>query len=89
MKVESKEDVLKSLNRIEGQVRGLKRMVEEDEYCIDIITQTQAVKSAVSSVEDKLLEQHLSHCVVDQVKKNNTKKMVEEVMKVYKVSKKK
>ena len=89
MKTDTKKKVLNNINRIEGQVRGLKRMVEEDTYCIDVITQTQAVKSAISSVEDSLLEQHLSCCVVDQVKKNDTKKMVEEVMKVYKVSKKK
>lgn len=84
-----KEQVVKNLNRIEGQVRGLKRMVEEDTYCIDVITQTQAVKSAISAVEDRLLENHLSHCAVEQVKKNNAKKMVDEVMKVFKVAKKK
>lgn len=84
-----KQRMVRNLNRIEGQVRGLKRMIEEDTYCIDVITQTQAVKSAISSVEDRLLENHLSHCAVDQVKKNNSKKMVGEVMKVFKIAKKK
>lgn len=85
----TKEQISKSLNRIEGQVRGLKRLIEEDTYCIDVITQTQAVKSAISAVEDRLLEKHLSHCAIDQIKKNNSRKMVEEVMKVFKLAKKK
>lgn len=83
------EQVIRNLNRIEGQVRGLKRMVEEGTYCIDVITQTQAVKSAISAVEDRLLENHLSHCAVEQVQKNDAKRMVEEVMKVFKLAKKK
>ena len=62
-----KADYLKRLRRIEGQVRGLQRMVDEDTYCIDIITQVSAVKSALQSVSVGLVEDHLDHCVRDAV----------------------
>jgi len=89
MNTDTKKQVLNNLNRIEGQIRGLKRLVEEDVYCIDVITQAQAAKSAISSVEDRLLRQHLLTCAVTQIKKNDTQKMVDEVMKVYQIAKKK
>ena len=54
---------LRRLRRIEGQVRGLQRMVEEDKYCIDILTQVSAAKSALESVAIGLLQEHLAHCV--------------------------
>src|SRR3954451_2591822 len=60
-----KADYLKRLRRIEGQVRGLQRMVDEDVYCIDILTQVSAVKSALQSVSVGLVEGHLGHCVQD------------------------
>lgn len=60
-----KEDYLKRLRRIEGQVRGLSRMVEEDVYCVDILTQVAAVTRALQAVSLGLLEDHLGHCVVD------------------------
>lgn len=58
-----KTSVRKRLNRIEGQVRGLSRMVEEDRYCIDIITQVGAVRAALTRVEEELLRDHVGHCV--------------------------
>jgi DNA-binding FrmR family transcriptional regulator len=57
--------VLARLRRIEGQVRGLSRMVEEDTYCIDVLTQVSATTRALESVALKLLDEHLAHCVVD------------------------
>ncbi|PVG83237.1 CopY family transcriptional regulator [Nocardioides gansuensis] len=60
-----KDDYLRRLRRIEGQARGLQRMVEEDKYCIDILTQISAITKALQSVGLGLLEEHLSHCVVD------------------------
>ncbi|WP_029090453.1 metal-sensitive transcriptional regulator [Brevibacterium album] len=59
------EDYLKRLKRIEGQARGLQRMVEEEKYCIDILTQVAAMTKALQSVSLGLLEEHLSHCVVE------------------------
>ena len=64
---EDKDAYLKRLRRIEGQVRGLQRMVDEDKYCIDILTQISAVTSALESVALGLLEQHLSHCVAQAI----------------------
>ncbi|WP_432519146.1 metal-sensitive transcriptional regulator [Kineococcus sp. SYSU DK006] len=60
-----KEQVLKRLRRIEGQVRGLHRMVEEDTYCIDVLTQVSAATKALQAVALQLLDDHLAHCVVD------------------------
>jgi DNA-binding FrmR family transcriptional regulator len=59
----NKEDYLQRLRRIEGQVRGLQRMVDEDKYCIDIMTQVSAVTRALQSVALGLMEDHLAHCV--------------------------
>lgn len=61
----SKEDHLRRLRRIEGQARGLQKMVEDDKYCIDILTQVSAMTSALQSVALGLLNDHLSHCVVE------------------------
>ena len=60
----SKEDYLRRLRRIEGQVRGLQRMVEEDTYCIDVLTQVSAVTKALQAVSLGLLEDHIGHCVI-------------------------
>jgi DNA-binding FrmR family transcriptional regulator len=60
-----KDDVLKRLRRIEGQTRGLQRMVDEDTYCIDVLTQVAAVTRALQAVSLNLLEDHMNHCVVD------------------------
>ncbi|GAA1173264.1 metal-sensitive transcriptional regulator [Ornithinimicrobium humiphilum] len=61
----SKDAYLKRLRRIEGQVRGIARMVEEDTYCIDVLTQVSAVTKALQAVSLGLLEDHISHCVVE------------------------
>jgi len=63
----SKDDYLKRLRRIEGQARGLQKMVEDEKYCIDILTQVSAMTSALQSVALGLLDEHLSHCVVGAV----------------------
>jgi DNA-binding FrmR family transcriptional regulator len=62
-----KDKYLRRLRRVEGQVRGLQRMVEEDQYCIDILTQVSAVTKALQAVALGLLEEHLSHCVAQAV----------------------
>ncbi len=61
---EANRDVLLRLRRIEGQVRGIARMVEQDKYCIDVLTQVSAVNRALQGVALALLEEHMSHCVV-------------------------
>lgn len=62
---DDKVAVLKRLKRIEGQVRGLSRMVEDDTYCIDVLTQVSATTKALEAVALKLLDEHLTHCVVN------------------------
>lgn len=89
MNPETKKKLVSRLNRIEGQVRGLNRMVQDEKYCIDIITQSSAVKEALSSVEDLLLENHLQTHVVHQIKNKQEGQAMREIMKVYKRSKSK
>ena len=63
--VQDKDALVKRLHRIEGQVRGIERMVEEERYCIDVLTQISAVSTALESLSVKLLEDHVRHCVAD------------------------
>jgi len=71
MRREIKESTLRRLRRIEGQVRGLSRMVETDRYCIDIVTQIAAVRAALRRVEEEVLSDHVAHCVNDAVASGN------------------
>ena len=66
--IHAKEDYLRRLKRIEGQARGLQRMVEEEKYCIDILTQVSAMTKALQSVALGLLDEHGAHCVADAVR---------------------
>ncbi len=84
----NKGKLVRRLKLIEGQIRGLQKMIENDTYCIDVITQTSAVKQALSNVEDLLLENHLSGCILNQVKLGQTSKAKEEILKVYKLKRK-
>lgn len=87
MKLE-KSKLIRRLKIIEGQVRGLQEMVEKDTYCIDVITQTSAVKQALTAIEDKLMEDHLKSCVIKQIKTGKEKKAQDEILKVYKLKRK-
>ena len=80
--------ILSRLKKVEGQIRGVQKMVEEDKYCIDIITQTSAIKSAISSIEDLMLSSHISCRFEKQAKGGEIKKMEEEILKVYKLKRK-
>ena len=71
MQKETKAAVQKRLNRIEGQVRGLFRMVEEDRYCIDIVTQISAVRAALRRAEEEILRDHVGHCVEHAIASGN------------------
>lgn len=79
----NKQKLIRRLKIIEGQVRGLQEMINQDKYCIDVITQTSAVKQALSGVEDSLMEGHLSSCLVQQIQKGQTEKATKEILKVY------
>ena len=83
-----KDKTLKRLKIIGGQIRGLGEMVEKEKYCIDIITQTSAVRKALSGVEDLILENHLSTHAIHQIKMGETSKATAEILKVYKLKRK-
>ncbi|MFS8039091.1 metal-sensitive transcriptional regulator [Xanthobacter sp. AM11] len=85
MRSPTKEQVLKRLSRIEGQVRGLSRMVEEDRYCIDVITQLSAVRAALKRVEEEVLRDHVGHCVEHAIRSGDAedqRQKVKELMDV-------
>ena len=75
----TKDDLLKRLRRVEGQVRGVARMVEEDRYCIDVLTQISAIQAALDKVALGLLDDHARHCIIDAEDGNETE-MTDELM---------
>ena len=80
------EKVLKNLNRVEGQVRGIAKMVEDDRYCIDVVTQIEAARAALARIESDLLRQHLGHCVHRAKNSKNASeqaKVIEELVGVF------
>lgn len=81
-----KKKLLRRLSIIEGQFRGVKKMVEEERYCVDVITQTEAVKNALSGVENALLAKHLSTCVIGQMKRGQAAKATAEILRIYKLA---
>ena len=83
-----KKKAIQRLKIIEGQVRGLQKMVDNDKYCIDIITQTLSVEKALSGVEDIILKNHLSSCVIEQIKGQEEEKAIKEILNIYTLSKK-
>lgn len=85
---ESHKKLIRRLKIVEGQVRGLQGMIEKETYCIDVITQTSAIKQALSNIEDVLLEEHLSNCVVNQIKVGKAAKATEEILRVYQLKRK-
>ncbi len=82
------EKIITRLKRIMGQLSGVEKMIIDDKYCIDIITQTSAIKSAISSLEDEMLQSHLAHCLRSNITLVRQKEMQEEIIKVYKLKRK-
>lgn len=85
MDEKTKASTLKRLNRIEGQVRGLSRMVEEDRYCIDVVTQISAVRAALRKVEEEVLREHVAHCVEHAISSGDSKQQREKVAELFDV----
>lgn len=83
-----KERLIHRLKIIEGQIRGLQEMVKNDTYCIDVITQTSAVKQGLSNLEDLLLENHLGTCILKQLESGKISQATEEILQVYKLKRK-
>lgn len=89
MKANAKKNVLRRLSLIKGQVSGLIKMVESERYCVDIITQSSAIKEALSGVEDVMLENHLTTHVIHQIQNGKSGKAASEILKIYKLAQKK
>lgn len=85
MKAE-KQDVLKRLNYIEGHVAGIRKMVEEDKYCVDVLRQTHAVRKAIEKLEQLILSGHLESCVVEGIKEGREEAVIEELLQLYNVA---
>ena len=81
------KDLLNRLNRIEGQIRGIKSMVEDERYCVDILTQVSAVQAALNSFNKVLLSSHIKSCVVEQIQDGNLDAVDELCMTIQKVMK--
>jgi len=87
MQAETKTAVMKRLSRVEGQVRGLSRMVEDDRYCIDIVTQISAVRAALRRIEEVVLADHVAHCVEHAIRSGDVadqRQKIAELMDVVK-----
>jgi DNA-binding FrmR family transcriptional regulator len=83
--------LLTRVNRIEGQIKGIKKMINDGNYCIDILTQTKAIRSALKGLELKILEGHVEHCLLNAVKTGSEKEIqikIEEIMDLIKKSNK-
>ena len=90
MRQDIKTKATRRLKILEGQVRGLQKMIiEEEKYCIDIITQASSIKEALSGIEDLVLENHLTTHVIHQIKHGSKAKAANEILKVYKLKRKK
>jgi len=76
----NKKDLQDRLRRIEGQIRGIQRMVDQDQYCIDILTQLNSATAALKSVGMGLLDEHVRHCVKDSIDQGNSDEKVEELL---------
>ena len=83
---EAKSDSLKRLSYIDGHLAGVRRMVEEDKYCVDILKQTFAIKRAIQKLESVLLEGHLHSCVIDGVKEGREDQVLGELLELYSLS---
>lgn len=86
MEIISKKRALRRLQIIKGQLSGLENMIKDERYCIDIITQSSAIKQALSGIDDIILENHLLTHVAAQMKNGQEKKAKEEILKIYKLA---
>ncbi|QDI92001.1 metal-sensitive transcriptional regulator [Salicibibacter cibarius] len=80
----NKQELLNRLKRIEGQVRGVQKMIDEDKYCVDILHQISAIQSAMKKVSIALMEDHTNHCVANAIQEGNKEEMIDELMDVMK-----
>jgi DNA-binding FrmR family transcriptional regulator len=85
-KADTRNDAIKRLSYIEGHLAGVKKMVEEDRYCVDILRQTFAVRRALQKLESQLIDGHLRTCVVDGVKQGREEQVLSELVELYEIA---
>lgn len=74
------------LNKIKGQIEGIIKMIDRDDYCLDLINQCKAVRGAIAKVEEKILEAHLKNCVVEAIRTGDSDDVIEDILNIYKIS---
>ena len=84
----TQSDVLKRLAYIEGHLAGIRRMIEADTYCVDVLKQTHAVLSAIETMETEMLDGHLHHCVLDAIREGKAEQSFTELVELYRVANK-
>lgn len=87
MQQETRDDVLRRLAYIEGHLRGVRRMVEDDTYCIDVMKQTYAVRRAIEKVEEAMFASHLRSCVVDGIRTGEADRVIDELVELHQLEK--
>ena len=86
MKPDAKENTLRRLNYIEGHLDGIRRMVQEDKYCVDILKQTYAVRKSIEKLEQVMLSSHMETCVIPGIRQGRQEQVVSELKELYKVA---
>ena len=84
----TRSDVLKRLSYIEGHLAGVRRMIGEETYCVDVLKQTYAIRRAIEKMEAKMLEGHLHHCVMDAVREGRSEESFSELVELYRIANK-
>ena len=88
MREETKQDALKRMSYIEGHLQGIRRMVEKEEYCVDILKQTYAVRRAIEKLEAKILDNHLHTCAIDGIRDGRSEEVIGELLQLYELANK-
>lgn len=86
MQGDTRDDVLKRLNFIEGHLAGIRRMIEQDKYCVDVLKQTYAVRRAIEKMEAIMLDGHLHTCVVDGIREGRDEQVLSELSELYEMA---
>jgi CsoR family transcriptional regulator, copper-sensing transcriptional repressor len=86
MESDVRNDVLKRMNYIEGHLKGIRNMIEEDKYCPDVLKQTYAVRRAIEKMEAMMLNGHLHHCVVEGIRDGREEQVVSELLELYELA---
>ena len=88
MRAETKQDAIKRMSYIEGHLQGIRRMVEDEKYCVDILKQTFAVRRAIDKLEARILDNHLHTCAIDGIRDGRSEEVIGELLELYELANK-